>query len=179
MEFKNYCIIIMGDTKNVIAEIEKISDNKPNILDAKGIIIATLSSALTVGEINEWFKIQNRSFFVFDLNPNYSGYYITKEEIHEGLFGFLDVMKKDVLKKRMNDLLNAIEDAKVIKEDNKKIKISKPITVKGSIRPRRLTEEEIENMTLKEKQEAMNKIIDSGVENLTDYDKKMLTLLAK
>jgi len=34
-------------------------------------------------------------------------------------------------------------------------------------------------MTLAEKQEAMNKIIDSGVENFTDYDKKMLSLLAK
>lgn len=177
MEFKNYCVIIMGDTKNVIAEIEKISDNKPNILDAKGIIIATLSSALTVGEINEWFKLQNRSFFVFDLNPKSSGYHIAKEEIHEGLFGFLKETDS-ILTKRMNDLLDAIEDAKIIKENSKKIKLEVK-EVKGSIRPRRLTEEEIENMTLKEKQEAMNKIIDSGVEKLTDYDKKILTLLAK
>ena len=51
-----------------------------------GIIIATLSSALTVGEINEWFKLQNRSFFVFDLNPNYSGYNITKEEISNDIY---------------------------------------------------------------------------------------------
>ena len=178
MEIKNYCVIIMGDTKNVIDEIEKISDNKPNILDAKGIIIATLSSALTVGEINEWFKLQNRSFFVFDLNPKYSGYNITKEEIHEGLFGFIKE-SDSLLSKRMNDLLEAIEDAKIIKENSKKIKTTKPIDVKTVIRPRRITEEQIENMTLAEKQEAMNKIIDSGVENFTDYDKKMLSLLAK
>jgi len=79
----------------------------------------------------------------------------------------------------MNDLLDAIEDAKVVKENSKKIKTTKPIDVKSHIRPRRITEEQIENMTLAEKQEAMNKIIDSGVENLTDYDKKMLSLLAK
>jgi len=178
MEIKKYCVIIMGETKNVIDEIEKISDNKPNILDAKGIIIATLSSALTVGEINEWFKLQNRSFFVFDLNPKYSGYNITKEEIHEGLFGFIKE-SDSLLSKRMNDLLEAIEDAKVIKENGKRVKVDKPIDVKTVLNPRKITEEQIKNMSFAEKQDAMNKIIDSGVENLTDYDKKMLNLLVK
>jgi hypothetical protein len=34
-------------------------------------------------------------------------------------------------------------------------------------------------MTLKEKEEIMNKIIDNGVENMTEYDKKILPLLVK
>ena len=177
MKFNYYCVIIMGDTKNVLSEIEKISDGTPNVLDAKGIIISTLVSALTINEINEWFKLHNRSFFVFDLRK--SGFNITKPEIHEGLFSFLDIDKKTILDKRMSDLLDAIEDAKTINEKSKKIKTGEPIDVKTIIKPKRLTEEQIENMTISEKQEAMNKIIDSGVENLTEYDKKMLNLLAK
>ena len=84
MKFNYYCVIIMGDTKNVLSEIEKISDGTPNVLDAKGIIISTLVSALTINEINEWFKLHNRSFFVFDLRK--SGFNITKPEIHDTLY---------------------------------------------------------------------------------------------
>ena len=178
MKIKNYCVIIMGDTKNVFIEIEKVSDDKPNILDAKGIVIATFSSSLTINELNEWFKLNDRSYFVFDLSV--SGFNITKKEIHEGLFGFLNVMKKDVLEKRASDLLSAIEDAKIIQETSKRNK-NKPeyVDVKTMIRPRRISESEIESMTRKEKDDFINKIIDKGVENLTDYDKKILPLLVK
>jgi hypothetical protein len=177
MDIKNYCVVIMGDTKNAFYDIEKISDDKPNILDAKGIIIATLTSVLTVKEITEWFKLKDRSFLVFELNENLSGYNITKKEIHDGLFGHL-INSDEKLNKRISEFINAIEDAKIIEEEVKYNK-KQYVDVKRVIKVKRLTESDIENMTIKEKQEAMNKIIDSGVENLTDYDKKMLTLLAK
>ena len=50
MRLRNYCVIIMGDTKDVFLEIEKVSDDKPNVLDAKGIVIATFSSTLIINE---------------------------------------------------------------------------------------------------------------------------------
>lgn len=178
MKFRNYCVVIMGDTKGVFSEIEKVSDDKPNILDAKGIVIATFSSTLKINELNEWFKLNNRSYFVFDLSV--SGFNITKKEIHEGLFGFLGVMNKDVLEKRASDLMSAIEDAKIIQETSKRNKNkSEYVDVKTVIRPKRLTKSDIESMSLKEKEEMMNNIIDKGVENLTDYDKKILPLLVK
>jgi hypothetical protein len=177
MEIKNFCVVIMGDTKNAFYDIEKISDDKPNILDAKGIVIATLTSALTVKEITEWFKLKDRSFLVFELDENVSGYNITKKEIHDGLFGHL-INSDEKLNKRISEFINAIEDAKIIEEEVKYNK-KQYVDVKKVVKVKRLTESDIENMTIREKQEAMNKIIDSGVENLTDYDKKMLTLLAK
>jgi hypothetical protein len=42
MKFRNYCVIILGNTSDAISEIEK-SDSKINILDAKGVYIATTS----------------------------------------------------------------------------------------------------------------------------------------
>lgn len=178
MRLRNYCVVIMGDTKDVFLEIEKVSDDKPNVLDAKGIVIATFSSTLTINELNEWFKLHDRSYFVFDLST--SGFNITKKEIHDGLFGFLAVSNKDILEKRASDLMSAIEDAKIIQETSKKNKNkSGYVDIKTEIKPRRLSPSDIESMTIKEKEELMNNIIDKGVENLTDYDKKILPLLVK
>ena len=176
MKFRNYCVVIMGNTKNVSIEIEKVSEDKPNILDAKGIVIATFYSSLTVKELTEWFRLNDRSFFVFDLEPNSSGYHITKEEIHKGLFGFLDEINDDVLDKKAKDLLSSIEDAKIIHENARK---KDYIKVKLKTKSKRFTPSEIDSMSLKEKEELMNRIIDKGVDNLTEYDKQLLPLLAK
>jgi hypothetical protein len=47
MKFRNYCVIILGNTSDAISEIEKLCDSKINILDAKGVYIATFTSNLT------------------------------------------------------------------------------------------------------------------------------------
>ena len=178
MKFRNYCVVVMGDTNGVFKEIEKVSDDKPNVLDARGIVIATFSSALEPKELTDWFRLNERSFFVFDLHPESSGYHITKEEIHKGLFGFLTTMDEDVLKKRASNLMDAIEDARIIQENSKNFK-QKGIDVRTIARQRRYTESEIESMTPSEKEEMMNKIIDKGIENMTEYDKKIMQLLVK
>ena len=46
MEFRNYCITIMGDTENALGEILKIAETEPNTMDASGILIAFPSSFL-------------------------------------------------------------------------------------------------------------------------------------
>lgn len=175
MKFKNYCVIIMGDTNGAVKEIEKISDSKPNILDAKGIIIGTFTSFVDIKEISAWFTLNNRSFMVFDLDPKSSGYLITKKEVHEGLFGFVKKTNDNELDTKTIEFLKAlvsqphphktaeIEDA-VIENEKEEVVIS---------------ESEIETMTKKEKEDLINQIMDNGLENMTEYDKKILPLLAK
>lgn len=171
MKLRNYCVVIMGDTKNVLIEIEKVSDDKPNVLDAKGIVIATFTSALRINELNEWFKLNNRSYFVFDLSI--SGFNITKKEVHDGLFSFMKPNKSDLIDKNIQDLIDAI------KSKDKGYEMSEPIDIKTVVRERKLTEADIEDMTQDEKHKMMNKLIDKGVEKLTDYDKELLQFLAK
>lgn len=179
MRFKNYCVIIMGDTNGAVKEIEKISDSKPNILDAKGIIIGTFTSFVDIKEISAWFTLNNRSFMVFDLDPKSSGYLITKKEVHEGLFGFVNKSNGNELDTKTIEFLKAmvsqphphntadIEDA-VIENENK---IEKKDV--------KISESDIENMSKKEREDLMNQIMDNGLENMTEYDKKILPLLAK
>jgi hypothetical protein len=112
---------------------------------------------------------------VFDLDPKSSGYLITKKEVHEGLFGFVKKTTDNELDTKTIEFLKAlvsqphphstaeIEDA-VIENEKEEVVIS---------------ESEIETMTKKEKEDLINQIMDNGLENMTEYDKKILPLLAK
>lgn len=171
MKFKNYCVVIMGDTNGALKEIEKISDSKPNILDAKGIIIATFTSFVDVKELSAWFMMNNRNFMVFDLDPSSSGVHITKPEVYEGLFGFLNQLNKNNLDSRTVEFLKTMRSSQ--KNEDAVIEHDKDVP-----RPL-LTESDIEKMSKQEKEDLMNQIMDNGLENLTEFDKKILPLLAK
>lgn len=174
MEFRNYCLVIMGDTKNVFSEIEKVSETQPNILDAKGILIATFSSALKPNELTDWFRLNKRNFLIFDLNPNTSGFNILKKEIQIGLFGFITANASE-LNLRAYDLSKAIEmtsDTKNTKANIKGKSTSKTITEK-------LSDSDIKKMSVSQRETMLNKIMDKGVKNLSEDEKKLLQRLAK
>ena len=171
MKFRNYCIVIMGETNGVIAEITKIAETQPNILDAKGILISTFSSVAEPKELTDYFKSFGRNFLIFDLNQENSGFNIIKEEIYNGLFGFLGEMNDENLKQRTDDLIKEISSTtvtnKVNKSNNRRQKSEEKLSIS-----------DIDTMTPKDKNELMNKLIDKGVENLSEYDKKILDRLA-
>ena len=177
MRFKNYCVIIMGETNGAVKEIEKISDSKPNILDAKGVIIATFTSFVDVKEISAWFTLNNRSFMVFDLDPKNSGYWITKKEIHEGLFGFMTKNVDNELDNKTLEFLKAL--ANQPNTENMEAIEDAVLEVEKVVSENNISETDIENMSKKEKEDLLNQMIDGGFENMTDFDKKILPLLAK
>lgn len=163
MKFRNYCVVIMGDTKNVLPEIEKVSETKVNVLDAKGILIATFSSNFEPCEMTDLFKDNNRSFLLFDLNSENSGFNITKKDVHDGLFSFLNDVD---LEEKARDLLHTIEDARVVNRmKNHQVK--------------EITIEEVMKLTLSEKKEMFDKILDKGADNFTENDKKIMPFLVK
>ena len=164
MKFRNYCTLILTETQGVVDEIEKISESKVNVLDAKGILIATFSSNLEPCEITEIFKANKRNFFLFDLSTESSGVNIIKKDIHQGLFGFINDVD---LEEKARDLLHTIEDARIIKK------------VKETKKVKELTEEDIKKMSKTEKQEMFDKILDKGAENFTENDKKIMPFLVK
>ncbi len=170
MKFRNYCVVIMGDTKNVLPEIIKISETKPNVLDSKGILIATFSSIASPREISDYLKLNNRNFLMFDLNQENSGFFISKENIHEGLFGFLKEFNSEILKQKTEELMTTIDlemTSTTVSSKTRKLRTEFQVSI-----------EEIEQMSPKEKNELMNKLIDKGVSNLSEYDKKLLNKLS-
>lgn len=168
MKFRNYCVVIMGDTKNYAFDIKKISETEPNVLDAVGIVIATFTSSLEPQEVTDWFILRNLSFLVFDLDEKNSGFNITKEIVHNKLFGFLN--KPNNLDEESRKFLRAVQmtsDTKnnkiVIKEDKRK----------------KLSKEDIKKMSQVEKEKLQDQIIDKGVENISEDDKLILGFLWK
>lgn len=167
MKFRNYCMMVVGNTKAVYPEISKVSESKPNFLDGKGLIIATFTSFLDPTELTDYFKSNDRSFLLFDLNSENSGYFITKPEIQESLFGFLKDMGEEELKNKSEEFLTVLKSGSLT--SHTETVMSKHV----------VTEKEVQSMTKFEKEELFNQIIDNGVENLTEHDKKILNLLAK
>jgi hypothetical protein len=162
----------MGDTLGSQEEIMKVSEIKPNVLDAKGILIATFSSIIEPSELTEWFTSRNRSFLLFDLNETSSGFNITKKEIHEGLFGFLKNLNVDQLNEDFLRSIQLSSETKVTKAENKK-------TQKEAKNKNLLDKAKIEKMSNHEKDELLNQLIDNGLEKLSEHDKTLLYLLAK
>jgi hypothetical protein len=160
----------MGETKEVFPEIVMISETTPNVLDAKGILIATFSSIAEPKELTDYFKLNGRNFFLFDLNPENSGYYIAKDEINEGLFGFLKDMDSENLKQKTDNLIQEISSTTVT---NRAVKVKKSRTAKEEY-----TMAELDNMSPKDKNDLMNRLIDKGVDNLSEYDKELLSKLS-
>jgi len=159
----------MGTTKGVLSEITKISEGQPNVLDAKGILIATFSSIANVGELTEWFIENNRNFLLFELNEKNSGFNISKIDIHEGLFGFLKSLDTDEMDKMFTQ---GLEVESTVVESK-----SKPL--RDSLTENKLDREEIEKMGTKDKEKLLDELIESGLENLSIKDKELLPLLTK
>jgi hypothetical protein len=172
MKFRNYCIVVMGNTSGVQSEIAKICEGDPNVLDAKGILIATFTSFAEPNELTAWFTENNRNFLVFDLDKENSGFNITKKEIHDGLFGFLKLVNTS----EMND--NFLKTVS-LSSDTKEMKSAKKSTRNSVKNNNKLVLKNIEKMSPSEKQDLLNELIDSGLDNLTEEDKKLLPLLAK
>lgn len=165
MKFRNYCIVVLGDTKGVKAEIEKISETELNTMDGGGLFIATFSSLSEPNELREWFIENKRNFLVFDLNEESSGVNFTDNFIHNGLFGFLETTDIKLLDKKFKD---------VIESSGSTIQ-----TMVGTTAPQnKLAKAKIMKMGVAEKKELLDELIDFGLEKLTDHDKELLPLLA-
>ena len=163
MKFRNYCVIIMGITKGAKEEIIKIAETQPNLLDANAVLIATFSSLVEPRELTDYFKVCQRNFFLFDMNEENSGFHMMKKEINDGLFGFLGKMNEEGLKEKMDNLMQEISSStKIINKKSDSV----------------ISIQDIDNMSSKDKNDLMNTLLSKGGENLSEYDKKILNILA-
>jgi hypothetical protein len=176
MKFRNYCLVVIGDTAGVKDEIAKISETVPNFLDGKGLFIATFSSAVSPKELTDWFTLHRRNFMIFDLNPESAGFNINRKETHEGLFGFLKTMNLD---DETAKLLREIRQTADTRSDRIDVKPIKNGPSGFTVTEKVITEKDVDKMTKHDREVLWNKLIDNGVENLTEQDKLVLGYLAK
>ncbi len=176
MEFKNYCIIVLGKTGGCVTEINKVAEGKVNLLPAKGITIATFKSVFNMLELDDYFKSLGRNFFVFELNPETSGYNINNVDVSKNLFGH---PSKDInfeLEQMSNKIIEDIKSTTNVKPISGS---SKNFTIEDDKTESEVASEFYEALSNKEKQTLMDAIIDKGADNLTNQDKEILEILTK
>jgi hypothetical protein len=170
---------MLGDINGGKDEITKISESSVNLLQAKGLIIATFSSAVSVNELNDYFKLNNRSFILFEMNRgSYAAFINDGKDTNEKLFEKIIKNNPDILEdmsvKLLKDIVTSLKDIKHVSKYSG-TSVSDAIIVTDD----KIMVESIKKMSSNEKQVEINKLIDKGLDKLTDYDKKYLSCLTK
>jgi len=193
MIFRYYCIIAIGEISNLIQELEKISEDKPNILESKDVTICTFNSVATAKEIEDYFKSLDKTFFLFQIGANNTGYNIKNSKIRDGLFLEIEDNIKNKLKDKTDELINSIMNFEQIKTEHNEF-VYKSNKKSGSTKEDKIdlndenfnignhfiiNQEYYNKMTQKEKEDEINGIIDKGYTNLTKLDKEILKYLTK
>lgn len=178
MIFKNYCGVFFNPVNELSSIVSKISEDSPRVMKGKGISIYTFTTVIDTTILTEYFKSYNLNFFVFELSKGNSGFNFTDKEKESDLFGFLDKNIKSDYEHLSNILMDDI-----IKNStkNKSTEPSLNLNSKNETMGENLDEVliRIENMSKNDRNIMLNEIIDKGVENLNDSDKKILEKISK
>jgi hypothetical protein len=181
MIFKNYCAVFFTPTDGVDKEVAKISEGKPRKIGGTGIVIYTFSSVVEVPILTDFFKSFNRNFLLFDLDKSSSGFNLLDKKKEGDLFGFLN--NEDIISEYenlSNKLLDdIIKETVNIPEKDNYYKIPDYILKNnGNVKELEEVIETYDNLSKDEINTEVNKIIDKGIENLTERDKKRLKKLS-
>lgn len=163
--FKNYCIVILGETKNSKLEIEKISEGSIKYVPGRNIILCTFLSILNVGELTEYFKSFDKNFLLFEINNKVSGFNIKDKTIEEQLFGTIHNDYLSELTNMSSEFLDFI--SKSMDNTGHTKTVNKDMV------------HEIDTLSKKEMQTIIDEILNKGVENITKNDKLLLEKISK
>ena len=176
MDFKNYCVLIMGkniDKDDLQDTIIGVSHNAPKFIDAQGIFFTTFMSAFKPKELKDLFTGDGRSVMVFDTDEESSACHLADLDLHNHLFG--DLADNEAVKEISDSLMDEIR-----RTTQNSGTTTGNITRKAIKAPaRKNTKEYLSKLNKTELQDKTDEILDKGAENLTKEDKRLLKQIAK
>jgi hypothetical protein len=187
MKFRNYGIVVMGNMESVKDDIVKIAETSPRYIDAKGVLIATFASVMEPPELKDFFNFNGRSFFLFDLDDQNSGYHMDNEKLHNHLFGYLTNQGdqlKNMSDRLMTDISATTKENKGVTSNNipkDVIESMRRHQAKGRTKTKKKQpiKVHISDMTKKEREKIVNRILDKGFSKLTNSDKNILKKISE
>ena len=172
--FKNYYLTMFGDLSeidSVIALIDFLHEVNFEYKMGDDYFIATFSSFLNMKEVEDLMKGFQCDFVITEITDNFSFSFLNKRSQDE-LFGLLYIESK-----KMEDITNNILDE--IAGDFSTSNTKKPNRKTKPKRQKRLKSEYYKNLSKKEKEEMVNNILDKGFNNISDYDRRVLSIISK
>lgn len=181
MLLKNYCGVFFNSIEDIAYDIFRICEGKPTKATGDGIVIYTFVCALDTRTLTEYFKVANRNFLLFELNDNTSGFNFTDKQKENKLF---DLIKNDKRKSDFEDLSNQLMDDLVntvrIEPTPKDLNLDylKSLIDDDGLR-RKPKKIDINHLTKSEINNEIDKLIDKGINNLSNAEKEYLENLSK
>ena len=159
MMMRPYCLVGLGNIKGIKEDLQFISETESNFVCGDNLLIATFMSTLRIGEMEEFFKMNERSFILFELTPGFFSANIENQKFQKALFGGIINNIRSFPNDMENDMLKFMDTIKEeLEEDMEELQLR----VKPKIK---------EDPTL---DELLDKINDVGVERLTIEEKELL-----
>ena len=169
MNFRYYCLIILGDVTGVKEDIQKISEMRISFMEGKGLLMSTFYSSFSVDEINSLLLSNKKNFVVFEMLEGLYGVNLNDKVKHDQLFGgvkeFNDAIQKEMNEKLVSAIMAGV--SKDIMTGNKQQVNDNDII------------STVKKMSDSDKANKLDYLLDKGLENLTEYDKKYFDILSK
>lgn len=168
--FKNYCMVILGNTDGCELEVKNISEATPSIVKMKNVAICTFITVANTIELNNYFKSFGKNFFLFELNPSVSCYNINNMDTYAKLFSEFedqDDFQMEELSDRFNEELN-----------NKHLGQS-DIKPKKDFNDSETLIDYFKELSKSDKEDVINGILDKGIKNMSSEDEKILEIFSK
>ena len=84
---RSYCLIGMSDVEDFKEDLSHIAESDINYVTGKDIIIVTFKTTFKIGELEEFLKMTERTFIVFEATPGFFSANLNNEKFQNALFG--------------------------------------------------------------------------------------------
>ena len=179
--FRDYYLTMFGNLEeihSVVSVIDFISEINFDYRIHENYFIATFSSFLNIKEIEDLVRGFKHDFVLVEMDGNFSFNFSDKETENE-IFGLLNTDEKYKSEDITNKLIEDILDSRPESDNDSIFKKFNRQSRRGSRRQTRLKSEYYKNLTKREKEEMVNNILDKGFDNISDYDRRVLTIISK
>lgn len=178
--FRDYYLTMFGDLEeihSVISIIDFISEINFDYRIHENYFMATFSSFLNIKEIEDLVRGFKHDFVLTEMDSKFS-FNFSDKETEDEMFGLLNTDEKYKSEDITNKLIQDILDDKNESNNDSLLKNFSRKSRRVSTRQKRLKSEYYKNLTKKEKEEMVNNILDKGFDNISDYDRRVLSIIS-
>jgi len=185
---KEFCIIGVEKIEGLKDDVISMSTGVHRIIEANNMLVVTFEAYMTPKEMKAIIdETKDRTYFLFELNPDSAAVKINREEVNDYLFGsMLDINPLDIISTKFGPMgINNLDENFIKNSQELYSRISKNegriseilFAIKNRAKNNSsYTEDELNSFTKEQQNELLDELLDKAP-NLTEDDKRILDFL--